>query len=203
VINMGKRALTRERIVGRAVQLASTEGITGLTLGRLADSIGMSKSGLFAHFRSKEELQLQVLQATFDSFQRFVVEPAQATPSGEERFRVITERWIAWASDREEMPGGCLIVQAAAELDDQPGPPRDLLADAQRRWLETLAAYARSAVRVGAFREDLDPELFAFQLESILLGANHFHRLLHDPRAFTQARASIEALLASARRTTH
>jgi len=200
---MGKGALTRERIVGRAVQLASTDGITGLTLGRLADSIGMSKSGLFAHFRSKEELQLQVLQAAIAQFQEFVVRPAQAAPSGEERFRVVAERWIAWADTREEMPGGCLFMQAGAELDDQPGPVRDMLTDAKRRWNETLTAYARSAVRRGAFREDVDPALFAFQFEAIILGAGHFHRLLNDPRAFAHARASIDALLASARRTPH
>ena len=198
---MGKGAITRERIVGRAVQLASTEGINGLTLGRLAESIGMSKSGLFAHFRSKEELQLQVLQATIDGFHDQVYLPAAATPSGEERFRVVYERWVAWEGGHAAMPGGCLLTQAGVELDDQPGPARDLLANSRRQWQDTLTAFARSAVRAGAFREDLDPELFAFQLESIFLGAHHFSRLLRDERAFTYARAAFEALLASSRRT--
>jgi AcrR family transcriptional regulator len=198
---MSKGAATRERIVARAVELASTEGINGLTLGRLADSLEMSKSGLFAHFRSKEELQLQVLKSAIDSFQREVYGPAAATPSGEERFRVVFERWLQW-SVRAETPGGCLFTQAAAELDDQPGPARDLLAEARRAWQDTLAAFARSAVRAGAFREALDPALFAFQLEALMLGMHHARRLLHDPRAEAHARAALEALLASARRTT-
>ena len=197
---MGKGAITRERIVGRAVELASTEGINGLTLGRLAESIGMSKSGLFAHFRSKEELQLQVLRAAIDSFNEQVYAPAAATPSGEARFRTLFDRWLAWSDARDGMPGGCLLTQAGAELDDQPGPARDLLADAMRRWQETLAAFARSAVKAGAFRPDLDPALFAFQLESIFYGHHHALRLLNDPRARAHARAAFEALLASVRR---
>ena len=195
---MGKGALTRERILADGVRIASTEGIHGLTLGRLAERTGMSKSGLFAHFRSKEELQLQVLEAAIESFRRLVIEPARATPTGPERFRVLFDRWLEWAGDRDEMPGGCLFAQAGPELDDRPGPPRDLLAESQRQWLETLAAFARSAVKAGAFRAGLDPELFAFQLESIFLGLNHARRLLDDPRATAHARAAFEALLESA-----
>lgn len=198
---MSKGSITRERIVGRAVELASTDGINGLTLGRLADSMGMSKSGLFAHFRSKEDLQLRVLAAAMDTFQRDVYEPAAATPSGEARFRVLFDRWIRWTGDVEQMPGGCVFAQAAAELDDQPGAARELLADGQRRWRDTLAAFARSAVKAGAFREDLDAEMFAFQLQAIFLGTNHARRLLGDPRAVDHARAAFEALLAQARRT--
>jgi AcrR family transcriptional regulator len=200
---MGKGTQTRERILERAVQLASTEGITGLTLGRLAESTGMSKSGLYAHFRSKEELQLQVLLTAIEEFARDVYAPAAAAPSGEERFRVLFTRWLGWSSAREGMPGGCLFIQAGAELDDQPGAPRDLLAGTRREWRETLAAFARSAVRAGAFRADLDPELFAFQLESIVLGSHHTSRLLEDPRALPHARAAFEALLATARHPAH
>jgi AcrR family transcriptional regulator len=195
---MGKGALTRERIVASALELASTEGINGLTLGRLADRIGMSKSGLFAHFASKEDLQIQVLKAATESFRTSVVEPALAVPSGVERFRVLLDRWLEWTGDREDMPGGCLFTQASAELDDCPGPPRDVLADTLRQWRETLVALARSAVKAGAFRDDLDPDLFAFQLQSLYLGATQDRRLLRDPAAKKHARAAFEALLASA-----
>lgn len=196
---MRKGALTRERIITRAVELASTDGLRGLSLGRLADATGMSKSGLFAHFRSKEELQLQVLDATIDAFKRQVVDPAIATPTGEQRFRVLFQRWLEWTETSEQMPGGCLITQAAAELDDQPGPARDLLADAERRWHETLIAFARSSMKSGAFRPDLDPGLFAFQLKSIFLATVHAQRLLGDPHAYEHARGAFEALLSSAR----
>ena len=198
---MSKGAATRERIVARAMELASTEGINGLTIGRLAESLEMSKSGLFAHFQSKEELQLQVLRSAIDAFQRLVYEPAAATPTGEARFRVVFDRWLAW-SIRPETPGGCLFTQTAAELDDQPGPAREVLAEARRAWQETLTAFARSAVRAGAFRPDLDPALFAFQLEAIMLGGHNARRLLRDPRADALTRAAFEALLASARRAT-
>lgn len=195
---MGKGTLTRERIIGRAVELASTEGLNGLTLGKLADGIGMSKSGLFAHFRSKEELQRSVLEAAIDSFRRFVYEPAAATERGEPRLRVIFERWLSWSEEREEMPGGCLIMQVSTELDDQPGPLRDLLAQAKRDWRQTLIVFARGGVSAGHFRADLDPALFAFQLEAIVLGSGHDRRLLNDPLALTHARAAFDALLKAA-----
>ena len=196
---MRKGALTRDRIVARAIELASTDGVTGVTLGRLAEATGMSKSGLFAHFHSKEELQLQILETTIDAYKREVVDPARAAPTGEERFRVLFQRWLAWTEQTARMPGGCLITQAASELDDQPGAARDLLADAETRWSETLAAFARSAVKAGAFRADLDPALFAFQLKSIFLATVHAERLLRDPRAYQHARDAFEALLHSAR----
>jgi AcrR family transcriptional regulator len=198
---MRKGAVTRERIVARAIELASTEGVTGLTLGRLADAIGMSMSGLFAHFRSKEELQLQILSTTIEAFKREVVEPAIAAQTGEPRFRLLFDRWLEWTEESAKMPGGCLITQAASELDDQPGPTRDLLATAERQWQETLIAFARSAVKAGAFRADLDPGLFAFQLKSVFLATVHAQRLLLDPNAYEHARGAFEALLASARST--
>jgi AcrR family transcriptional regulator len=195
---MGKGTLTRERIIGRAVELASTDGLNGLTLGKLADGIGMSKSGLFAHFRSKEELQRSVLEAAIDAFRRFVYEPAAATPRGEPRLRALFDHWLAWSQEREEMPGGCLLMQVSTELDDQPGPLRDLLAQAKRDWRQTLIVFARGGVTAGHFRADLDPALFAFQLEAILLITGHDRRLLNDPLASTHARAAFEALLNAA-----
>src|SRR5262245_25177061 len=139
---MSKGTATRGRILDRAVSLASTDGITGLTLGRLAENVGMSKSGLFAHFRSKEELQLRVLEAVIENFREEVVRPALQQPRGLPRLRALFEGWLIF-SDHPRTPGGCLINQAAVELDDQPGAPRDFLEQAQREWLATLAEACR------------------------------------------------------------
>ena len=195
---MSKGDGTRTRILDQAIAVASVDGITGLTLGRLAESVGMSKSGLFAHFRSKEELQLQVLDEAIARFQARVVAPALRAPRGEARVRALFERWLAWADD-PAMPGGCLFLQASAELDEQPGPPRDRLVAAQREWRAFLADAARRAVEVGDFRADLDPELFAFQLKALVLARHDAARLLDDPAADAAALRALDALLATAR----
>lgn len=195
---MGKGTSTRERIITRALEIASTEGVQGLSLGRLAERVGMSKSGLFAHFHSKEELQLQVLEAAVEAFRAMVVEPVRAVPSGPDRFRTLFDRWLAWNQARAEMPGGCIFTQVSTELDDQPGPPRDFLVGALREWQDTLAAFTRGAVRSGTFRADLDVSLFVFQLRAVMLGEIHARQLLGDPEAGRHTRAAFDALIASA-----
>ncbi|HWK89622.1 MAG TPA: TetR/AcrR family transcriptional regulator [Longimicrobium sp.] len=196
---MSKGALTRERIIGRAMQIASTDGLNGLTIGRLAEKLEMSKSGLFAHFRSKEELQLQVLDAAVSRFRTAVVEPALAAPGGEPRLRTLFDAWLRWSDDTEERPGGCLFVQAAVELDDHEGGARDALVESQRLLLDMLAALARGAVKRGHFRAGVDAELFAFQMEGIILAWHRARRLMRDPAATPRARAAFEALLAASR----
>jgi AcrR family transcriptional regulator len=191
---MSKGTATRGRILDRAVSLASTDGITGLTLGRLAESVGMSKSGLFAHFRSKEELQLRVLEAVIENFRDEVVRPALQKPRGLPRLRALFEGWLIF-SDHPRTPGGCLINQAAVELDDQPGTPRDFLAQAQREWLATLAEACRRAVTEGHLASTVDPELLAFEIQGIVLSRHRSLRLLHDPNADALSRKSFDALL--------
>jgi AcrR family transcriptional regulator len=195
---MSKGDLTRSRILDEAIAISSVDGVTGLTLGRLADTVGMSKSGLFAHFASKEALQLQVLDATIERFKARVVRPALAAPRGEPRVQALFDRWIAWSED-PSVPGGCLMTQASAELDDIPGPPRELLVKAQREWRELLAEAARRAVEVGHFRADLDAELFAFQMLGIALSRHQAIRLLRDPDADAKSRRAFAALLAASR----
>jgi AcrR family transcriptional regulator len=192
---MTKGVRTRERIVDRAMRLASRDGLAGLTIGTLADELEMSKSGLFAHFRSKDELQRQVLEAAAERFVEAVVRPALAAPRGVPRIRALVERWIAWGADADRLPGGCIFVAAAVELDDQPGPLRDYLAETQRRWLATLARAADIAVAEGHLRADLDRDQFAFEVYSLMLGLHHHVRLLGDPRAVDRARAAVERLL--------
>jgi AcrR family transcriptional regulator len=196
---MSKGDLTRGRILDEAIATATVDGITGLTLGRLADAVGMSKSGLFAHFRSKEELQLQVLEETIARFTDQVIRPALAEPRGEPRIRALFDHWLTWVDDDQARPGGCLFIQAGAELDDQPGVLRDRLAKSQREWREFLAEAARRAIEVGHFRADVDPELFAFQLLGIALSRHQAKRLLGDPDADARSRQAFETLLASAR----
>lgn len=197
---MGKGELTRQAILERATSLASQVGLEGLTIGRLADDLDLSKSGLFAHFRSKEALQVQILDFVAERFIDNVVRPALKAPRGEQRVRVLFERWLAWDRSRP-LPGGCLFVAAATELDDRPGPARDRLVRAQRDWLDLIATCCRKAVIEGHFRADLDPEQFAHELNGIILAYHHASRLLRDPAAEERTRATFEALVKAARRS--
>ncbi len=208
---MSKGAATRERILDQAVRLASQEGLEGLSIGGLATELGLSKSGLFAHFGSKEELQLQVLQEAVARFRRVVVEPGLREPRGERRIRAFFENWLDWdageagpsasvlSQSKAALPGGCVLIAAAVELDDRPGAQREFLVQAQRDWFNALAKAARLAVEVGDFRADLDTEQFAFQLYGIVLGYHHSKRLLRDPRAPEHARAAYQRLIDSVR----
>src|SRR5207237_7659160 len=129
---------TRERIVRHALQLSSKEGLDGLSIGVLASELGLSKSGLFAHFGSKEELQLAILKMVAERFEREVLLPAFRAPRGEPRIRRIFDRWMDWV--RAAAPGGCPFVAASFELDDKlDSRPRDYLVSAQRLLLQTLA----------------------------------------------------------------
>src|SRR5512140_581658 len=141
---MPKGAQTREAILDHGLRLASELGLEGLTIGRLAEALELSKSGLFAHFGSKEALQVAVLDRAGERFAEVVVRPALAAPRGEARLRALFERWLAWPRE-VALPGGCIFVQAASELDDRPGAARDRLAALEREWLETIARVVRGA----------------------------------------------------------
>lgn len=196
---MGKGELTRQAILDRATALASRVGLEGVTIGRLAEELGLSKSGLFAHFGAKDALQVEILRFAADRFVQDVVRPALAAARGEPRVRAIFERWIAWGRSHT-LPGGCLFVAAATELDDRPGRARDELVRLQRDWLDTIAICFRSGITEGHFRADAQPEQFAHDLYAVMLGCHHATRLLRDPAAESRARAAVEALLAAARR---
>jgi AcrR family transcriptional regulator len=195
---VAKGAETRDRILDRAVSLASRDGLGGLTIGTLASELGLSKSGLFAHFGSKEDLQLEVLRAASARFVDAVLRPAFRAPRGEPRLRSLFEHWMRWATD-PALPGGCILVAATAELDDHEGRPRDFLSATQRQLDETLTRSVRMAMEAGHFRADLDAEQLAFELHSIFLGYHHTKRLLRDPRAEKRGRVAFERLVADAR----
>jgi AcrR family transcriptional regulator len=188
---------TRTAILDEALQLASTIGFTALTIGQLADKTGMSKSGLFAHFRSKEQLQLATLEHARSRFIDRVARPTLAVSRGEKRVHELFERWLDW--ETEALDGGCVFVSASSEYDDQPGPMRDALVRNQQDWLDMISTVAGTAVGEGDFRADLDPDQFAFELNALMMGYHHAGRLLRDRRALERTRSAFESLLASAR----
>jgi AcrR family transcriptional regulator len=197
-IPLRKGEATRAAILDEALALASQVGLEGLSIGELARRLGMSKSGLFAHFASKENLQLEVLRSAADRFVETVIRPALEQPRGEPRVRALFENWLGWAR-ADFSPGGCLFVSAAVELDDRPGAPRDFLVGAQRDFLGAIATAARISVEEGHFRRDLDPEQFAYDLYSIYLAYHHFSRLLRSPEAEARLRRSFAELLERAK----
>jgi len=160
----------------------------------------LSKSGLFAHFGSKERLQIEILHAASARFVETVVMPALKTPRGEQRVRALFEGWVEWGQS-PLLPGGCIFIGSAAELDDRPGPARDALVKSQQDWLDTLAQAARIAVEEGHFRKGLDLDQFAFELYALMLGFHHRVRLLRDSRAVNRTRTAFERLLEDARRS--
>ncbi|NLE86125.1 MAG: TetR/AcrR family transcriptional regulator [Myxococcales bacterium] len=194
---MSRALRTRDRILEGAIDLAAQLGLEGLSLGHLAERLGLSKSGLYAHFGSKEDLQIQVLGAAAERFVDEVVRPALEEPRGAPRVAALCERWLAWASTGRS--GGCVFVAAGTELDDRSGPVRDALEATQRAWLETLARACRIAQEEGHYEQGVDPRQFAFELQGILFSFHHQARLLRDPEAANRARRAFGDLDARAR----
>jgi AcrR family transcriptional regulator len=195
---VSKGRQTREAVLDAAVAAASTSGLSAVSIGDLARTVGMSKSGVFAHFESKENLQLEVLRSAVSHFIAEVVGPALRKPRGEARVRALFENWFDWSS-KASLPGGCIFIAAASELDDQPGPVRDYLVSSQKDWLATLSQAVRIAVDEGEFRSDVDAQQLAHDFYSILLAYHHFSRLLQMPAARVRAFRSFEQLIESAR----
>jgi AcrR family transcriptional regulator len=195
---VSKGEATRSAILTHALGLASEVGLDGLSIGALAERAGMSKSGLFAHFGSKEELQVAVLDEAVRRFVEVVISPALKERRGEPRVRALFERWLSWAR-QDFMPGGCIFLAAAIDLDDRPGPARDRLVASQRDWHDALATAARIAIEEKHFRPNLDVDQFAFELYAIAQGYHQLTRLMQDPKANERARAAFERLLRDAR----
>jgi AcrR family transcriptional regulator len=187
ITETSKGAETRAAILDRAVDLASAEGLEGLTIGRLAAELEMSKSGIFAHFGSKQELQLATVGAAAARFSADVIEPAAAAPDGAPRLRALAEAYVAHLG-RDDYSGGCFWAATSAEYDDRPGPVREAIAAALDAWLGELERQARLA---GAG----DPQRLAFEFYAVVIGANSRYRLFGDRRVFDYARAAIERLL--------
>lgn len=185
---------TRETVVALAADIASLEGLEGLTIGRLARETGMSKSGLFAHFGSKEELQLATLERAREVFLREVVEPSHESPEGLPRLYAMFMNWLGYV-ERSVFRGGCFFSAASAEFDGRPGKVRDKVAALTRYWRDLIEEEADRAAAVGDVEESTDAALLAFQLHGLVQEANWASQLLEDPEAFAQARRAAEKML--------
>ncbi len=192
----GKGEDTRRAIVRVALEQAMELGLEGISLGGLSERIGMSKSGLFAHFKSKEALQLAVLEEAIMIFSERVVAPALAKPRGEPRLRALFQGKLAWIEENG-FGRGCFFAALEQEYDDRPGPIRDRVVQSQRDWYETLVRAAALAVREGDLAKDVDPEQVAFELEGIDASYRHLHKLLDDRSAKKRAGAAYDRLIAS------
>jgi AcrR family transcriptional regulator len=196
---MAKGDDTRNAILRTAVSKASVEGLEGLTIGGLAKEMGLSKSGLIAHFGTKEGLQLGVLQAAAAMFANRVIRPARRTAPGEDRLRTYFENWVRW-SHAPELPGGCLFISATIDLDDRPGICRYYLAKVQKEWVDALEGAALEAREAGQFRETLDPAQIAFGMTGIMHSIHLYERLFRDRAAEARGRAAFTSLMTRARR---
>ena len=199
---MSKGEDTRKAIVDAGLASASVMGLEGLTIGALASEMQMSKSGLYAHFNSKENLQLAVLANATQRFIQFVVVPALKAPRGLPRVKELFARWLEWER-ADFMPGGCIFVATSTEYSERHGPVRDAVVKAQRDWISTLAGAARIAVDEGHFRADLDPQQFACEAFSLATGYHFIYRLGLDDEPAARINESMHRLLDDAQSTTH
>ena len=186
----GKR--TRDAILVEAARVATVEGLDGLSIGGLATSIGMSKSGLYAHFGSKEDLQLATIASARETFIAEVFAPALAAPPGIQRLHAACDAFLSHI-ERRVFPGGCFFAVAAADVGTRPGAVRDAVAEQQRDWIEFLERLVRNTVEVGELEPDVDPAQLAFELNAVLVSASTTFVLQGDATVFDRARAAVRA----------
>jgi AcrR family transcriptional regulator len=189
---------TRQSILERAVDLASLEGLEGLTIGRLADDLGMSKSGLFAHFGSKEDLQLAAIETAAERFIDEIYTPALREPRGYPRLLAICRSWLSYLR-RGVFPGGCFFAAASFEFDGRPGPVRDTVRRLMDDWIGALEKAIRMAIDEGHLDPGVDPAQLAFELNSLFFGANFSYYLRNDGSAIDRAERAVEQKLESLR----
>lgn len=193
-----KGTRTRTSILERAVDLASLEGLEGLTIGRLADELGMSKSGLFAHFGSKEELQLATVEAASRRYIDEIFTPALREPRGYPRLLAICRSWLSYVR-REVFPGGCFFAAASFEFDGRPGVLRDQIRKLMDDWIGALERAIRMAQDEGHLDPTLDPGQLAFELNALFFGANFAFHLRGDQTAIEKAERAVLSRLESLR----
>ena len=187
----GKRAATREMILDRAYAMACNDGLEGLSIGTLAQAADMSKSGVFAHFGSREDLQLAVLDAVAEDFSQQVLAQAFHQPRGVKRLRAILSGWMDWTHG-----AGCPMIAAVIEYDDRPGTIRDRVVHWQWSLREALTRAAQLAIETGELRDDTDPAQFAFEMFGIVLVLHHDTRLFGGTDAIVRATRAFDRLIA-------
>ncbi|GGP18376.1 TetR family transcriptional regulator [Silvimonas iriomotensis] len=196
--HMGKGEQKRQDIIEHALMLAGQVGLEGLSLGGLATSMEISKSGLFAHFKSKEALQLAVLELARERFVAEVMAPAVALPRGLSRLNGLFDRYLAWIRGQASQ-GSCIFMALAHEYDDRPGEIRDVLVNCWREFGGSVARVAATAITEGEFRPDCDPGQFAFEFVGIVMVFQHAHKLMGEAQAEARARQAFKRLLRSYR----
>jgi AcrR family transcriptional regulator len=185
---------TRAAILEAALALASEMGLEGLSIGALAAATGMSKSGVFAHFGSREGLQIAVVREYHAKFEEEVFFPALREPRGLPRLRALFERWVRRVS--VEIDSGCIYISGAVEFDDRPGPVRDALVAMVRTWQQALERAIHAAMAEGHLRADTDAQQMLFEMHGLILALHHDARFLQTPGAAARARAAFERLVA-------
>jgi AcrR family transcriptional regulator len=188
---------TRERILDSGLALMSQSGLAGVTLGVLADQVGMSKSGLFAHFHSKEDVQIELLTHMAEFATAHVVAPSMTSREGLPRLRALVRNWFGWAQ-RAGLPGGCPVAAGLFEFDDVEGRVRNKILAMEARWRRLLTELVQRAVALGHLRRDLDVDQFVWELSGIYLGHHAAHRFLRAADADSRAQTAFRALIARA-----
>jgi AcrR family transcriptional regulator len=190
-----KGQVSRATILLAAAKLATIKGLDGLSIGDLAAEVGMSKSGLYAHFKSKEDLELATIEKAAEVFNHEVLEPVAATPAGSQQLRALVDSFLAHL-ERRVFPGGCFFAAVAMELDTHPGLARDRVVAVQQNWLSLLRQCFVDGQAIGEIDSRADVEQAVFEIHAALLAANLLFVLTNDPTPLTQARKSVEHVLA-------
>jgi AcrR family transcriptional regulator len=191
---------SRDAILREAAQLATVEGIEGLSIARLADAVGMSKSGLFAHFGSKEDLQLATIETASTIFSEQVIDPAERASTGVERIRELSENYLRHV-EASVFPGGCFFASIASEMDTHPGPVRDQAIEFMEGWIELIAGFVRQAQDEGDIDASVDADQLAFELESHMLLANALFVAKQEQTPIARGRRAIESRIEAATRS--
>lgn len=189
---------TRASILDAALAIASRDGLEGLTIGLLAECMGMSKSGVFAHFGSREDLQIDVLKLYHHQFEQEVFFPSMHEPRGLPRLQSLFRRWVDRVS--REIASGCIYISGAVEYDDRPGPIRDQLVSMVSTWQRSLLRAARQAIEQGHLRADTDADQLVFEMYGLVLALHHDARFLKSPGSASRAQAGFARLVANAAR---
>ena len=191
-ISMVKGEDTKRIILNAGLKMAAQLSLESVSIGNLAKATRMSKSGLFAHFQSKENLQIEILKHAGELFAEGVVVPALMEKAGIVRIKALVNNWVAWSS---KLSGGCIFVSSSTEFTDRPGKVRDYILKQQEDWIDSLRQIALSAIRAGDFRKDIDCDQFAFDLYSLLLGFHLYDKMLNNAETQKRQEASLERLL--------
>jgi AcrR family transcriptional regulator len=190
-----KGQASRDTILRTAATLATTRGLAGLSIGDLAAAVGMSKSGLYAHFKSKEELELATIETAAAMFDREAVQPVTQAPVGTERLLALVNSFLSYL-ERRVFPGGCFFAAVAMELDTRPGPTRDRVVEVLNSWRASLRQCLLDAQARGEIDSTADVDQAVFEIQAMLFAANFLFVMTNDPLRLTQARRGVESVLA-------